>query len=327
MKHLKKLVLGACVGAGLALSAGSAFADDKKADDKKIVIGMVNLFYGAPYFAGMDVAVHREAEVYKNVKVISTDARFDIAKLASDIDDLLAKGVDGLIISAGPTETLPASLAAIQEAGIPVVFVDRLWKNTNLTTPWNWVGAENDVMGRVVGEHMEKYLGGKGNILVIKGGPADNSIGIARTEAFTKAVSSSPDMKITVAPGFGGWGVDGGYKVMADMLVKMDKIDGVFCENDSMCLGAQKAAADAGRSKEMVFAGTDAGKDALREMMRDGSNFIATAINDADQIGRVGFNHLMGMLAGAKLPHITPLYSGLVLPKDAHKLYDPNKVF
>jgi hypothetical protein len=62
-------------------------------------------------------------------------------------------------------------------------------------------------------------------------------------------------------------------------------------------------------------------------MMRDGSNFIATAINDSDQIGRVGFHHLMGMLAGGKLPHITPLYSGLVLPDEAAKIYDPNKVF
>jgi ribose transport system substrate-binding protein len=316
---LKKMTL---LAAAFALTASSALADDGK-----IVIGMSNLFYGAPYFAGMDVAVHQEADVYENVEVISTDAGFDAAKMASDIEDLIAKGVDGLIISAGPTETIPSAMIAIEEAGIPVVFVDRLWQNTNLTTPWNWVGAQNDVMGNAIGEYMEKFLGGKGEILVIKGGPADNSIGIARTEAFTKAISSSPDMKITVAPGFGDWGVDGGYKVMSDMLAKIDHIDGVFCENDSMCLGAQKAAADAGRSEEMVFAASDAGKDALREMMREGTNYIATAVNDSDQIGRVGFHHLMGMLAGGKLPNITPLYSGLVLKEDAIKRYDPNKVF
>ena len=307
--------------AALATAASAAMAEDK------ITIGVANLFYGAPYFAGMDVAVHREAEVFDNVDVISTDAGFDAAKMASDIEDLIAKGVDGLIISAGPTETIPSAMIAIEEAGIPVVFVDRLWQNTNLSTPWNWVGAENDVMGQVIGDYMEDHLGGAGEILVIKGGPADNSIGIARTEAFTEALSSSPDMNITVAPGFGGWGVDGGYKVMSDMLAKIDRIDGVFCENDSMCLGAQKAAQDAGRSEEMVFGASDAGKDSLREMMRDGSNFIATAVNDSDEIGRVGFHHLMAMLAGAKLPNITPLYSGLVTQDEAFKRYDPDKVF
>ena len=311
----------------LSATALAVCASGAVADDNGITIGVANLFYGAPYFAGMDVAVHREADVFDNVEVISTDAGFDAAKMASDIEDLIAKGVDGLIISAGPTETIPSAMIAIEEAGIPVVFVDRLWQNTNLSTPWNWVGAENDVMGRVIGDHMEEHLSGTGEILVIKGGPADNSIGIARTEAFTEALASSPGMKITVAPGFGGWGVDGGYKVMSDMLAKLETIDGVFCENDSMCLGAQKAAEDAGRSGDMVFAASDAGKDSLREMMRDGSNFIATAVNDSDEIGRVGFHHLMAMLAGAKLPNITPLYSGLVTKEEAFKRYDPDKVF
>jgi ABC-type sugar transport system substrate-binding protein len=317
---LKTIVLAGTAGLMLAASS-AAFAQDNK-----ITIGMASFFYGAPYFAGMDVAVHEEAKVFENVEIISTDAGGDIAKLASDIDDLLSKGVDAIIVSAGPTETLPASLNAIQEAGIPAVFVDRLWKNTNLTTPWNWVGAQNGVMGDAIGTYMEEYLKGKGEILVIKGGPADNSIGIDRTDGFTKAIASSPDMHVTVAPGFGGWAVDGGYQVMSDMLSKMTHIDGVFCENDSMCLGAQKAAQDAGRT-EMVFAASDAGKDVLREMMRDGSNYIATADNDSDEIGRVGFHHAMAMLAGARLPNITPLYSGLVLPADAAKRYDPDKVF
>ena len=155
MKQVKQVLLAA--SCALAITSGLA-----QADDKTITIGMVNLFYGAPYFAGMDVAVHQEADAYENIEVISTDAGFDAAKMASDIDDLLAKNVDGLIISAGPTETLPVALAAIEEAGIPVVFVDRLWKNTSLKTPWNWVGAQNDVMGAEIGEHLEKHLGGKG---------------------------------------------------------------------------------------------------------------------------------------------------------------------
>ena len=47
------------------------------------------------------------------------------------------------------------------------------------------------------------------------------------------------------------------------MLVQYDKIDAVFCENDSMCLGAQKAIEDAGRSDEMFLVGVDGEKAAL----------------------------------------------------------------
>lgn len=307
----------------MALSMGAAQAQTQA--KAKITIGMVNLFNQAAYFTGMDTAVKQEAAAYSNVEVLSTDAGFDAAKMAADIADLLAKRVDGLIISAGPTETLPASLAAIQKAGVPVVFVDRLWKNTNLTTPWNWVGAQNTFMGEQLGVFVNDRLAGKGEVVIIRGGPADNSIGLDRSNGFESKLAKT--IKVTKAPSFGGWGNDGGYKAMADMLVKMKKIDAVFCENDSMCLGAQKAAAAANRSVELFFVASDAGKETLREMMRANSNFLATAVNDSDQIGRVGFNHLMGLLAGAKLPNQTPLPSPIVLQKDAAKRYDPNKVF
>lgn len=296
------------------------------AADKKIKIGMVNFISSAAYFVGMDKAVHEEADVYENIEVFSTDAKFDIAKLASDIEDLITKGVDGLIISAGPTETLPASLMAIQKAGIPTVFVDRLWKNTRLTTPWNWVGAQNTYMGEQLGGFIVKELDGKGFVLIVRGGPADNSIGIDRTEGMIGALKGT-QITYEKSQDFGGWGVDGGYKVMADMLARHKKIDAVFCENDSMCLGALKAVADAGRSSEMFFAASDAGKETLREMMREGSRFKATAVNDSDQIGRTGFHHLMGLLAGAKLPNVTPLPSPMILQDEAIKFYDPNKVF
>ncbi len=55
---------------------------------------------------------------------------------------------------------------------------------------------------------------------------------------------------------------------MPDTLAKMKHVDGVFYENDSQCRGAQKAAVDAGRSAEIVFAASEASKDTLKEMMR-----------------------------------------------------------
>lgn len=293
---------------------------------KELKIGVANLFYGAAYFVGMDKAVHDEAEKLGNIKVISTDAGFDAAKLASDIEDLLAKGVDGLVISAGPTETLPAALDAIEQAKVPTVFVDRLWKNTTLSTPWNWVGAQNTYMGEQLGLYIKERLGGKGTVVILRGGPADNSIGLDRTNGMLSSLEGS-NIKTVQSPDFTNWGVDGGFKAMSNMLAKMDKIDAVFCENDSACLGAQKAVADAGRADEMFFAASDAGKETLREMMREGSNFGATALNDSDQIGRVGFAHLMQLLNGEKLDNITPLPSPLILKEDAEKYYDPNKVF
>jgi ribose transport system substrate-binding protein len=136
---------------------------------------------------------------------------------------------------------------------------------------------------------------------VLRGGPADNSIGLDRTNGMLSEVKKS-SIQVEMAPNFGGWSSDGGSKLMENMLARFKKIDAVFSENDSMGLGAQKAIADAGRSKEIFIVGVDDEKAALENIMKPGSNCAATDPNNSDQTGRVAFHRMMAVLAGAKAP-------------------------
>src|SRR3982751_3750659 len=109
MTLLRKLKLfGAVALTAAALTASGA----KAADHKEIKIGMVNLSLCCAYFVGMDAAVKDEAKTYSNVTILSTNADGDVAKLTSDVEDLLNKGVDGIIISGAFVEAAPAALAA-----------------------------------------------------------------------------------------------------------------------------------------------------------------------------------------------------------------------
>ena len=81
-----------------------------------------------------------------------------------------------------------------------------------------------------------------------------------------------------VAPGWGEWSADGGFQQMEDMLSKEAEIDAVFCENDSMCLGAQKAIADAGKAGDIFITSVDGEKGTLNEIMKEGSNYAATGL-------------------------------------------------
>jgi ribose transport system substrate-binding protein len=99
----------------------------------------------------MDEAVKQAAEKKGDVEVISTDANGDAAKLTSDVEDLVARGVDGLIISAGPLESAPAALNSAEQAGIPVVLVDRKLADGNYTS---WIGPDNEAIGRQDGEFL-----------------------------------------------------------------------------------------------------------------------------------------------------------------------------
>lgn len=302
-----------------AFSVGAAHADDKK----EIKIGMVNLSLCCSYFVGMDAAVKDEAKAYPNVKIASTDAKGDVAKLTSDVDDLLNQGVNGLIVSGAFIEAAPSALDAIQQAGVPVVMVDRLLKGGDYTS---WVGPDNRAIGEEIGDYMVKRLNGKGKVAIIRGGPADNTIGSDRSDGVKDKLSAAK-IDMVVASGWGEWSADGGFKQMEDVLAKDKDVTAVFCENDSMCLGAQKAIHDAGKDSAIFIASVDGEMGALKEINRENSNYGATGLNSSDQIGRAGFNRLMAILAGAEAPKKTALASPIITKENAIKFINEDSKF
>lgn len=309
------LVLGACAPATATPSVTAPQA-------KSFKIGMANFSQCCAYFIGMNKSVIAEASSYPNVEIISTDANGDAAKLNSDIEDLIAKKVDGVIISGAWLEQLPAAMDSLQKAGIPAVLVDRQWKGGYTS----YVGPENFKIGQQDGQYILDRLGGKGTVVVLKGGPADNSIGLNRTNGFLDIVGKVPAITVINAPDWGNWSEDGGLKQMENLLAANSKIDAVFCENDSMCLGAQRAIADANRSNEMFLCGVDGQKEALLQILNK-TNYACTGANNSDQIGRAGFNRMMAILAGANAPKDTYLPSPLITIDNVIKYYDPNSLF
>ncbi|HVO69658.1 MAG TPA: substrate-binding domain-containing protein [Aggregatilineaceae bacterium] len=319
----RKLVTSILLLAVIAVGAfAPAAATRVTAQEKTIKIGMVNYTKCCAYFIGMSDAVEAEAAFYPNIQVIVTDAGGDAAKLTSDVEDVLAQNPTGIIISGGPLEAAPAALDAIKAAGVPVVLVDRKLKGGDYTS---WIGPDNYTIGVQDGKYIVDRLAGAGRLAVLRGGPEDNSIGLDRTNGMLSEVEKS-QIEVVTAPDFGGWSEDGGFTLMSDMLAKYDKIDVVFCENDSMCLGAQKAIADAGRTDEMFLVGVDGQKEALVQIL-NGTNYAATGLNNSDYIGRAAFHRLMAILAGAAAPQDTVLPSPLITIDNVARFYNPDSVF
>ncbi len=282
-------------------AVGGTIAQDEQ---KNIKIGMANLSLGAPYFIGMSQAVEDEAAPYGNVEVLVTNADGDVEKLTSDIEDLIAREVDGIVLSAAWIEAAPAALAAIAEAGIPVVLVDRLLKGGEYTS---WIGPDNYAIGVQDGQFIVDTLGGQGKLGVIKGGPADNSIGLDRTNGMLSVVEGS-GIEIIAYPDFAGWSTDGGFAAAETLLAQNPDLNAIFCENDSFVVGV------------------DGQTEALIEIMKDGV-YKATGLNNSDQIGRAGFNRLMAILAGAQAEKDTVLPSPLITIDNVERFYDPESMF
>lgn len=314
MKRILMWMAGVAGGLVLAIPAF--------AQDRSLKIGVVTLQMRAPYFVAMVRSLEAEAAKHKNVTVLVADGGGDVAKVSSDIEDLLAKGVDGLIMNISPLEALPGPMAAIKKAGKPVVLVNRKLKGGEYDA---WVGVDNYATGTGVGESIGKHMRGEGVLMMMRGGPEDNSTGNARRDGVLSKLKST-SIQVLVAPEFGKWGEDGGIRVMEDMLAKHKKIDVVFCENDAMCLGAQKAIADAGRQREISVFGFDGQKAAIEQIIK-GTNYLGTGQNSPDVIARIGFEKLLALTAGKKVEKdtITPVV--VITKENAATVLNPKSPF
>jgi ribose transport system substrate-binding protein len=308
-----------CVLTAVACSGGS-----DSAEPGKYKIGMANFTLGAPYFIGISKTVEREG-AKAGAEVVVTDAKGDAAALTANIADLLAKDVDGVIISGGPLEAAPAALNAIKQKGIPVVLVDRKFQTGDYTS---WVGPDNTALGVQSGEYISKALQGKGKVAVVRGGPADNTIGLARTAGLKSVLERQPGIRLVVAPDFAEWSSDGGLKVMENLLAKNGDLNAVFCENDSMCLGAQKAVTDSGRAGQIFLAGVDGQKEALAAIQQGGSYHV-TGLNNAVTMGTTAYQRLSEILGNnGKAPEKdTVVPSPEITKENVGQYYDPNSEF
>jgi ribose transport system substrate-binding protein len=321
--------ISAAVLAGVLALALPACGDDDSDDSgggggtakEERKIAVANFTLGAPYFIGISKTVERAA-AKDGVDVSVTDAKGDAVALTTNIEDLLTKDLDGIIISGGPLENAPAALNAIKQKDIPVVLVDRKFQSGDYPS---WVGPDNEAIGRQDGEFLAEELGGKGKVGIIRGGPADNSIGKARSDGL-KSVLEPAGFELVVAPEFGEWSSDGGLKVAENLLNQHPDLNAIFCENDSMCLGAQKAIGDAGKTDDILLAGVDGQKEALAAI-KEGGNYKVTGLNDAVDMGNAAYDRLMQILDGGEVEQDTVVPSPQITAANVEKFYDPNSEF
>ena len=311
---LASVTLAACGSSGGGAGGGGAGMK---------TIGVANFALQAPYFIAMSKAIQEEASSVGNIQVKVTDANGDAAQFTTDVQSLLDQNIDGLIISGGTLEAAPAVLRAAQQQHIPVVMVDRKLQGGDYAA---WFGPDNKAIGKQDGGYIANRLNGSGTVGIIRGGPADNTIGLDRTNGVRSVLGQHPGIKVVTAPDFGNWSTDGGVTVAENLLAKNSNLNAIFCENDSMCLGAQKAIKDAGRSSRIFLAAADGQKEALKAIM-DGTNYGATGLNNSDKIGRLGLHGLLDILAGKSVKKDNVVPSPEVTKANAKKYYNPNSQF
>ncbi|MBW2121668.1 MAG: substrate-binding domain-containing protein [Deltaproteobacteria bacterium] len=176
-----------------------------------------------------------------------TEAQFQVSKQIADIEDLMAKGIDGLVISTvSPTALIP-TLDRLYDKGFPVAVVltqydGKKYAALRMTdgTEFGRVGAE-----WLVEQLVKKYGKPKGNLLSLRGVPGAGA-DVARWDRGAKPVFDKyPEIKI-VGMGAGKWAYDEGRRVAASLLAANPNVDGIWSCGGQMSLAAAEVLLEKG---------------------------------------------------------------------------------
>lgn len=260
----------------------------------------------------MNDEILREAMFYDGVSVEIRSAGDDNLRQAEDVHYFVDKGVDLLIISANEAAPMTPIVEEAYDKGIPVILIDRKILSDKYTA---YIGADNNEIGRAVGNYIASRLGGKGNVVELTG-LSGSTPAMERHQGFMAAISHFPEIKL-IDKADAAWERAPAEVEMDSMLRRNPKIDAVYAHNDRIAPGAYQAAKKVGREKEMVFVGIDAlpGKGNGLEMVLD-SVLDATFIypTNGDKVMQLAMN----ILEKKPFPRETVMNTAVVDRTNAH---------
>lgn len=321
-----KKTLSGCV---LAVAMGIASISAAHAADCKVGVAMYTL--GAPYFAAQVAAAEDQAKK-AGCEVTTADGQNDMAKQIADVEDMVAKGVNLLILNPRDPEGLVPAADAATKAGVKVVIMDSsISTKANVITQ---VRSSNDQNGFLVGQWLANSMKGTPLKIILLSGDKGNEVGRDRRLGVIKGLAEGQlnnEGKTSfeiVGQGWGGWSHEGGLAAMEDLMTAHPDANVVLGENDSMVLGAIKAMEAAGKTGVLALAAADGQKEALA-LIKEGK-YGATGLNDPDLVARtavdIGLKALKGELPG-DFPKLNLTTPDVITKDNVDKYYRADAVF
>lgn len=261
---------------------------------REITIGFVQTALNHPWRIAMNESLEAQAERFPNVKLVILDGEADAAKQANCIEDLIAMGVDAIILSPMDSVSFDNACQNIKKAGIPLIVLDRDVNNPDKTV---YIGQSNYAIGYALGQQLAKDFDGKAKVVELTGN-VGNAVTLDRSGGFHDAIKDFPGISV-IASGDAGFLREPGSKLMDDYLIANSDIDAVYSHAEESAWGAVLAITRAGRSGDGIKQYTiDASNEGFRSV--ESGEFAADG-NYTPYIGQVGVRAALYVLMGKPL--------------------------
>ena len=205
------------------------------------------------FFVGLEAGARGEA-VNLGATLVITDAEDDADKQLADVEDLIALGVDGLIVSPVDSGAAVDIAAAAQEAGVPLVAVaNQIGTVEDYGRQFVFPGTvalvtNDDVdMGHKAAELAAQLIGDDQARIAVLAGKNGTANAVMRQDGFTAGLDDLAIDYEIVSTIPGDWNAEGGSEACEEFL-SIDGLSMIYSMSDAMTAGCAQAMADNGRT-------------------------------------------------------------------------------
>jgi len=281
----------------LIVGCGSQENASTGGDANKPHIALVMKSLANEFFKTMEEgarAYHAENQDTFDLTVNGIKNEEDISGQVALVEQMLAKGVDALIIAPADSKALVSVLKRAVKQGVVVVNIDNkldddVQAEQGVDIPF--VGPNNRKGARTAAEYLASKLQPGDPVALVTGIPSAFN-GIQRRLGFIDAMEAAGMDIITEQAG--NWEMAKANQVAAGIVTEHPEVKALLCANDSMALGAAAALRDTGKSDDVYVIGYD-GISAARGLIESG-DMLCTIEQYPDQLAVYGLKYALEML-------------------------------
>jgi len=284
---------------GLALAAGAAaFAPAAQAQDAPTIGVSWSNFQEERW--KRDEAAMVEVIEANGGTYLSTDAQSSPAKQLSDVESLIARGIDVLILLAQDVDAVAPAVEAAVNEGIPVIGYDRLVENPNAY----YLTFDNFEVGRMQAQAVYNVQP-TGNYVFIKGSSADPNADFVHSgqlDVLQQAIDAG-EIEVVGEQYTDGWLPANAQRNMEQILTAADnEVDAVVASNDGTAGGAIAALTAQGMAGRVPVSGQDGDIAALNRIAL-GTQTVSVW-KDARELGRNAAEIAFALAGGTAMADI-----------------------
>lgn len=278
----------------LIVAAGLLVSTAMSAHAETVLLSMKGPGAGNPFWAAVEQgAKDKAAELGVDLVVLAPPQETDVQTQISQVEDQLAKGIDGLAIAPTDPNALAPIVDQAKAQGVGVVFVDTKGSNEGVT----FIGTNNEEGAKLAADYICDNVE-KGSDVAILQGIITQSTGQARAEG-AKAGLTACGLNV-VAEQPADWDRAQGQSVMENILTGNPNLKAVFASNDNMALGAVEALKGAGKLADVMVVGYDANPDAAASILA--GEMTASVAQNPTNMGALGVENALKVKRGETIP-------------------------